>query len=76
MAPKGNQMRKETVCIADYPQLMLLAWQRQGKEIAADEAFALYEANWRFVDEATLTDPERELIERLTRAYGSGVLNV
>lgn len=76
MVPKGDAMRKEMVRIAAYPQLMLLAWQRQGKEIAADEAFALYEANWRFVDEETLTGPERKLIERLARVYGKGVLNV
>lgn len=69
-------MRKETVCITDYPQLTLLAWQRQSKEINADEAFALYEANWRFVDEEALTGPERKLIERLARVYGNGVLNV
>lgn len=69
-------MRKEAVCIADYPQLALLAWQRRGPVIDAEEAFALYEANWRFVDDETLTNQERALIERLTEAYGKGVLNV
>lgn len=69
-------MRKETVCIADYPQLALLAWQRRSPVIDAEEAFALYESNWRFVDDETLTNQERALIERLTEAYGKGVLNV
>lgn len=69
-------MRKETVHIADYPQLALLAWQRLSPEIDAEEAFALYEANWRFVDGEALTIQERKLIERLTKTYGKGVLNV
>lgn len=69
-------MRKETVCIADYPQLALLAWQRQNPVIDAEEAFALYEANWRFVDDEALTKQERDLIEHLMKTYGKGVLNV
>lgn len=62
--------------IDDYPQLALLAWNRVVRDIAGDEALALYERNWRFVDTATLTDNEAALIAKLTKQYGHGVLNV
>jgi hypothetical protein len=60
----------------DYPQLALLAWNRAVREISGEEAFALYERNWRFVDQESLTPREAALIDRLTRRYGHGVLNV
>ena len=61
----------------DYPQLRLLAWHRRDAEdIDEQEAFALYEARWRFVDEEALTDKERELIRLLAQRWGAGVLNV
>jgi len=40
------------------------------------DAFALYERNWHFVDEHALLPRERELIEQLTRQFGNGVMNV
>jgi hypothetical protein len=40
------------------------------------DALALYERNWRFVDERSLEPQERELIGRLAHAYGGGLLNV
>jgi hypothetical protein len=61
----------------DYPQLRLIAWHRRGvEEIDEQEAFALYEARWRHIDEATLTAKERELIRQLAQRWGAGVLNV
>ena len=62
--------------IDDYPQLALLAWNRAIRVIDAEEAFALYEGNWRFVDQATLTPAEAALIRTLTDQFGHGVLNV
>ncbi|MFO1205710.1 MAG: hypothetical protein U1E63_08305 [Burkholderiales bacterium] len=59
-----------------YPNLRLLCWNRTERFIPAREAFSLYERNWRLVDEKALEPQERELIERLMRAYGAGVLNV
>ena len=44
--------------------------------ITARPAPALYEANWRHVDEASLQPAERALIARLTTQYGHGVMNV
>jgi hypothetical protein len=65
------------VRLADYPQLKLIAWNRTSEETLDEaEAFALYEARWRFIDQATLTAAERELIGRLTTTFGAGLLNV
>lgn len=66
----------DTLNIDGYPQLALLAWNRVVREITGEEAFALYERNWRFVDVGTLTATETALIDRLTEQYGHGVLNV
>lgn len=63
--------------LVDYPQLRLIAWNRQGEGfVEEEEALALYERNWRYVDEATLERNERQLIDRLVQQYGHGVLNV
>jgi hypothetical protein len=65
------------VRLADYPQLRLLAWNRHAEtELEEEEAFALYESRWRFIEPASLTEPERELIRRLTATWGGGLLNV
>ena len=63
--------------LSDYPQLQVLAWNRKPDSLIEEaDAFALYESNWRFVDEEQLTPRERRLIERLTRQFGNGVMNV
>jgi hypothetical protein len=63
--------------LADYRQLRQIAWNRaDGAAIAEDEAFALYEAHWRFVDAEAMDDVERALVERLKRQYGGGLLHV
>jgi hypothetical protein len=65
------------IAITDYPQLKLIAWNRRQDDLLEErDALALYEANWRFIDEATLTDEEHALIEMLKNVYGHGVLNV
>lgn len=66
----------DTLVIDNYPQLALLAWNRVVREITGEEAFALYERNWRFVDKGCLTNNEAALIDRLMTQYGHGVLNV
>jgi len=66
-----------TFVIADYPQLRLIAWNRRPTDtITEEEAFALYEANWRFIEQDQLTLNERALIEHLTEVHGKGVMNV
>lgn len=62
---------------ADFPELKNLAWSRDAtRPIPAEEAFALYERNWRFVDKERLTDREARLIRGLTRKFGHGVMLV
>jgi hypothetical protein len=56
--------------LADFPQLKLIAWNRR------EEALALYEHHWRYVDVANLTPPEKTLINQLVRERGNGVLHV
>ena len=65
------------VQVRDYPQLHLLCWNRPADTVLdGRDALALYERNWRFVDEGALTDDERHLIDALVAAHGGGVLNV
>lgn len=67
----------DTFVIVDYPQLRLIAWNRHPHDvITGEEAFNLYERNWRFVDEKALLPHEHDLIDRLTREYGHGILHV
>lgn len=61
--------------IEAWPALKDLAWNRADRYIAAPEALALYERNWRFVDPALLEARERALIERLKDRYGAGVFD-
>jgi hypothetical protein len=63
--------------LTDYPQLQLIAWNRQKDDfIEEEEAFSLYERNWRWIEQASLSVNERRLIERLTHIFGHGILNV
>ncbi len=63
--------------INDYPQLRFIAWNRPGDQvISEEEAFALYERNWRYVELDKLEPSERDLIDRLTREIGHGHLHV
>lgn len=65
------------VRIVDYPQLKLIAWNRIGEDVLDDkEALALYERNWHLVDSANLLPKEKDLIDRLVRECGNGVLHV
>jgi hypothetical protein len=65
------------VRLDDFPQLKLIAWNRHAEdELEEAEAFTLYETRWRFIDQDTLTERERELIRRLTMTFGAGLLNV
>ncbi|MBO9100719.1 MULTISPECIES: hypothetical protein [unclassified Rhizobium] len=62
---------------ADYPELALIVWSRDAtRPVAAAEAFAIYERNWRFVDRQRLTPSEKALIEELTARFGHGELLV
>ena len=65
------------VRIADYPQLKLIAWNRNADAfIDEQDAFALYEREWRWIEQAALLPHERALIDSLTQTWGHGVMNV
>lgn len=64
---------REAIVPAEFPELKRLAWNRDPhRPVAAEEAFALYERNWRFVDREHLTDREARLIRELEKAYVGG----
>jgi hypothetical protein len=65
----------ELIEIAAYENLAA-CWNRRGRYISAEEAFQLYERNWRLVDTRNMQAAERALIERLAGRYDNGVLNV
>lgn len=65
----------EPIRIEDYPELKRLAWNRLDAVIATEEAFALYERNWRFVDQNRLNASETHLIHELARLFGHGFIN-
>jgi transcriptional regulator with XRE-family HTH domain len=67
---------KDVVHLDDYPQLAQIGWSRAVRETTGEDALALYEANWRFVEQDKLTAREKALLERLVKKYGHGVLNV
>jgi hypothetical protein len=62
--------------INQWPALRDLAWNRADPWIPAEDALALYERNWRFVEPAQLTREEADLIDHLKHRFGGGVLNV
>jgi hypothetical protein len=42
----------DKIVIRDFPQLTLIVWNRRPDDvITGEDAFALYEANWRFIEE-------------------------
>ena len=67
----------DNIVIGDLPQLRLIAWNRKPEDAVTGEvALALYERNWRFVDEAAMLPDERAVLDRLIRDYGNGLLLV
>jgi hypothetical protein len=62
--------------VAKFENLSTLCWNRRSRFVAAEDAFHLYERNWRFVDKRRMKPAERALIERLSARFGNGVLNV
>lgn len=59
-----------------FENLAALCWNRRDRYLYAEEAFRLYERNWRLVDVRHMKPAERALVERLQARYGNGVLNV
>lgn len=72
----GHYLDQALIEVDRFPNLRLLCWSRRDRYITDREAFGLYERNWRFVDIPRLEARERDLIDRLARSYGGGLLNV
>ena len=69
--------RAQSIRLADYPMLREVAWSTDHEaELTPREAFALYERNWRHIDREAMSRHERDLVQRLTRTVGNGVLLV
>ncbi len=66
-------LESETVEVSRYPQLKLLCWNRRSQFLTPQEAWSLYERNWRFVEIDQLEPAERQLIETLSARFGGGV---
>ncbi|KXS55047.1 MAG: putative aminopeptidase protein [Marinobacter sp. T13-3] len=69
-------MEEKTIVPDNYPELRLVCWHRDPKKpITEEQAFGIYERNWRYIDTEKLSGSEKALINRLTKQYGSGVIN-
>jgi len=56
----------------DYSELNLICWfRRRDQPISEEEAWAIYERNWRYVYQEYLSEEEKVLIERLKKKFGS-----
>ena len=65
------------VKVRQYPQLRQLCWNRPGDAVVdGATALALYERNWRFVEQDALIPREQKLLDRLVAEYGNGHLLV
>jgi hypothetical protein len=69
-------VKNQTIEVARYPNLRLLAWQLHQTHIGEAEAFAIYEREWRHLDLSHMEPHELQLIRDLARKYGHGFLNV
>ncbi len=69
-------LQEQVLNINEWPTLRELAWNRADPWIPAEDAFALYERNWRLVEPERLTQAEANLIDQLKHRFGGGVLNV
>jgi len=67
----------QPIRLVDYAQLQRLAWHLPGREeLSPEEAFEVYEANWRHLERNKLSERERTLIDALARQFGGGRLLV
>jgi hypothetical protein len=71
----GSFLDETVLDLERWPALKEIAWNRAERWIAAEDAFALYERNWRFVDPRRLTADEARLVERLKHRFGAGLMN-
>lgn len=76
-APVPARRVPAQIKLSRFPQLQRLAWSRDPETtLTPDQAFALYERNWRHVDVEHMHPRERALIDKLTQTVGHGVMLV
>lgn len=61
--------------LALYPGLGLLCWNLATPRITRRDAFAIYERNWRWIDQASTPAHERAFIDSLAGEFGGGLIN-
>jgi hypothetical protein len=66
-------LNSEAIEIDRYPQLKLLCWNRRTRYLTPEDAWSLYDRNWRFVESDQLEATERELIDSLFSLYGGKI---
>ena len=60
----------EKIAIAKYPQLKNLSWQlKADTQLTQQEAWGIYNRNWRHLDEGELTAAEEALIQNLKKKF-------
>jgi hypothetical protein len=67
-------LNSEVIEINRFPQLKLLCWSRRSRYLVPQDAWSLYERNWRFVEVAQFEPAERQLVESLFARYGGGLI--
>lgn len=63
----------KTINRNNFPELDSILWDVHNDTIDAETAFEVYERRWKYVNAASLTEEERELIRVLTHKFGNGV---
>lgn len=71
----ANFIDEELIDPLEYEALRLLCWGRTQGFVTRQEAFQIYESNWRHVDESNLDERESTLISNLKSEFGRGVIN-
>lgn len=60
-----------SIVIENYPGLASLSWQLEKDTLLSPfEAWSTYARNWRHLDQSTLTESEKELINLLNNDFG------
>ena len=68
--PIPQTLSERRIDAAAYPVLAALLWDRQLQRLSADEAYAIYEQRWQYVDPRRLGASEKRLIKALIREHG------
>ena len=68
-------LETELIEVSEFQQLKQLCWNLKAEFITRADAFAIYERNWRFIDQLALEPNEHNLIDELVEELGNGVIN-